>query len=332
MIEAQKLTRRFGNFTAVSEISFSVPAGSVLALLGQNGAGKTTTVRMLSALLTPTEGDAFVNGYNVRRNPMHVRACIGLMTDIPGVFEQMTVPLYLDFFGNLYGMPINARIQRVNELIEFFELGSHRNEKMVRFSKGMKQKVALARALIHKPTVLFLDEPTSGLDPLAARNVRELILDMKQSHRAIILCTHDLNEANRLADTVAIMRQGQIIAYDTPTGLSTQFSRETVVHIEFVQPCPLSLDDLLKIDGLNSPQFSSSARIGTRENENTSKNTMLSYSTAYPAKLNPLLIARLSEANALIVSVTCETATLEEVYTLAMHKGDQKQSSNPNRK
>ncbi len=316
MIEMQKLTRRFGDFTAVSQLSLSVPAGSVLALLGQNGAGKTTTVRMLSALLTPTEGDAFVGGYDVRKNPAAVRACVGLVTDVPGLFEQMMVPGYLDFFGAIYGMSAKARSRRINELVEFFDLAAHVKEKMVGFSKGMKQKVALARALIHEPTVLFLDEPTSGLDPLAARSVRELILELKQSRRAIILCTHDLDEAERVADTVAIMRQGQIVAYGTPAALRTQFSDETHVRIEFAQPCPLSLETLSTVEGLSTPQFSAV----TTADADISKNMLLTYHTARPAQVNPQLINRLIAANALIVSVTCETTTLEEVYTLAMDK------------
>ncbi len=324
MIEAQKLTRRFGDFTAVSQVSLSVPAGSVLALLGQNGAGKTTTVRMLSALLTPSEGDAFVGGYNVRKNPTAVRACIGLVTDTPGLFEQMALPAYLDFFANLYGMPAKVRTRRINELLEFFELTSHRREKMRGFSKGMKQKVALARALIHEPTVLFLDEPTSGLDPLAARSVRELILALKQTNRAIILCTHDLDEAERLADTIAIMRKGEIVAYNTSAGLRRQFSEETIVRIEFAQSCPLSLDALRAIDGLNTPQFSTVASMLASQHaaESSNENTILTYRTAHPARLNPLLITRLSSAGALIVSVTCETTSLEEVYTLAMNESN----------
>jgi ABC-2 type transport system ATP-binding protein len=326
MIEAQDLTRRFGDFTAVKQISLSVPAGSVIALLGQNGAGKTTTVRMLSALLAPSEGDAFVGGYDVRKNPTAVRSCVGLVTDTPGLFEQMTVPAYLDFFANIYGMPAKARTRRVNELLEFFELNTHRREKMVGFSKGMKQKVALARALIHEPRVLFLDEPTSGLDPVATRSVRELIHELKQSDRAIILCTHDLDEAERLADTVAIMRKGEIIALDTSAGLRSQFSEETVVRIAFAQACPLSLDALRTIDGLNTPQFSSATRM--LMNENTSENTLLTYRTTHLAQINPQLITRLSAAGALIISVTCETATLEDVYMRAMDESDKKQSSN----
>ena len=197
MIEAYGLTRRFGAFTAVTDLSLQVPNGSILALLGPNGAGKTTTVRMLAGLLAPTDGEARVAGYDIRRDPDAVRARVGLVTDAPGLFEQMKVPAYLDFFASIYGIPSDERKKRVQELLSFFELTDHCNEKMVGFSKGMKQKVALARALIHQPAVLFLDEPTSGLDPLIARNVRELIVNLKHSSRSIILCTHDLDEAGR---------------------------------------------------------------------------------------------------------------------------------------
>src|SRR6185437_15216450 len=150
MIETFDLGRRFGSFVAVDRVSFAVPSGSILALLGPNGAGKTTTVRMLSGLLAPTEGTALVSGYDVRRDPAAVRSAVGLVTDVPGLFEQMTLPDYLDFFGSVYGMPVGDRVRRANELIDFFELGTHRKEKIADFSKVMKQKVALARALIHE--------------------------------------------------------------------------------------------------------------------------------------------------------------------------------------
>src|SRR5579883_1280835 len=130
MIEAQSLTRCFGSVTAVADVSLSVPDGSILALLGPNGAGKTTTVRMLSGLLAPTSGTALVSGYDVRRDPAAVRSAIGLVTDVPGLFEQMTLPDYLGFFGSVYGMPVRDRVRRTNELIDFFELGAHRQEKM----------------------------------------------------------------------------------------------------------------------------------------------------------------------------------------------------------
>ncbi len=222
MIEATGLTRRFGAFTAVSGLSLRVETGHILALLGPNGAGKTTTIRMLAALLAPSEGEARVAGFDVRRQGTQVRASIGLVTDAPGLYEQMPVYDYLDMFGTIYGMSPAERRRRIAELLAFFDLEPHHGQRMVGFSKGMKQKVALARALMHEPPVLFLDEPTAGLDPMAARSVRELILGLKRSFRAIVLCTHDLDEAERLADAVAILRAGQIVALDTPAALRAQ--------------------------------------------------------------------------------------------------------------
>lgn len=317
MIEAQSLTRRFGTATAVSDVSLSVPDGSLLALLGPNGAGKTTTVRMLSGLLAPTEGTALVGGYDVRRDPAAVRSTVGLVTDVPGLFEQMTLPDYLDFFGSVYGMPVSDRVRRTNELIDFFALGAHRKKKMAGFSKGMKQKVALARALIHEPAVLYLDEPTSGLDPRSARHVRELILTLKHARRSMILCTHDLDEAERLADKVALMRQGQIIVCDTPDALRTRASGNTLVHIEVAAPFPFPLDELQGIDGLIEPQP------GTLplSVHNGSRPPFLEYRTAHPRNVNPRVLTLLSQAGAQIVSVTSEHSTLEDAYTSAMTGG-----------
>lgn len=313
MIEAQSLTRRFGTFTAVSQISLSVPDGSILALLGPNGAGKTTTVRMLAGLLAPTEGNATVNGYDIRRQPDAVRASVGLVTDVPGLFEQMTVPAYLDFFGNIYGMPATDRSRRIAELLEFFELTSHRKEKMAGFSKGMKQKVALARALIHEPAVLFLDEPTSGLDPLAARAVRELILNLKHARRSIVLCTHDLDEAERLSDTVAIIRQGHLVACDSPSALRARASGEVEVRIELAGSCPLPAQAFHLIDGIID------LHIANINNIDASPEQTLTYRTIWPKLTNPRVLTSLVRAEAQVVSVTCSSSTLEDVYASAMN-------------
>jgi len=316
MIEAQSLTRHFGNFTAVSQVSLHVPDGAVLALLGPNGAGKTTTVRMLSGLLAPSEGEATVAGYDIRREAPAIRACVGLVTDVPGLFEQMKLTAYLDFFGNIYGLSAAKRAQRIEELLAFFDLMAERDKKMAGFSKGMKQKVALARALIHEPTILFLDEPTSGLDPLSAKAVRELILSLKHSSRSIILCTHDLDEAERLADEVAIMRQGRIVASDTPANLRAQATGETHVRVEFAESCPLSLEMLGTIDGINTPHFVTTHNTSSADPQ-TMQGQVLEYHTAQPRTLNPQVLARLFTAGAKIVSVTCETPTLEDVYVKA---------------
>lgn len=326
MIEAQSLTRRFGTVTAVSDVSLSVPDGSLLALLGPNGAGKTTTVRMLSGLLAPTEGTALVNNYDVRRDPLAVRSVVGLVTDVPGLFEQMTLPDYLDFFGNMYGMPASARVRRANELIDFFELGAQRKEKMAGFSKGMKQKVALARALIHEPAVLYLDEPTSGLDPLAARSVRELIRSLKHARRSIILCTHDLDEAERLADTVALIRQGRIIACDTPAALRARASDNTLVRIEFAESFSFTLDELQGIEGLIEPELDvlPSSHTGRRP-------PFLEYRAAQPSDVNPRVLALLTQAGAQVVSVTSEHSTLEDVYTSLMNGDEGRPAPNEKR-
>jgi len=334
MIETYGLTRRFGTLTAVSQVSLRVPDGTILALLGPNGAGKTTTIRMLAGLLAPSEGDATVAGYDIEREPDAVRACVGLVTDTPGLFEQIKVPAYLDFFGSIYGISAAERTRRIDELLEFFDLEEHRNEKMAGFSKGMKQKVALARALIHEPAVLFLDEPTSGLDPLAARAVRELIVGLKQASRSIILCTHDLDEAERLADEVAIIRQGRIVAHDTPAALRRQVTGETQVMIEFADDCPLPVEALATIDGVNSPHFREKKATGSLSSVTQPGALILEYHTPRPKLVNPQVLSRLSAAGAQVVSVTSETSSLEDVYASAMGDGgaaiaDQEQTKVP---
>lgn len=337
MINAQGLTRRFGTFTAVSQVTLQVPDGSILALLGPNGAGKTTTVRMLSGLLALSEGEAIVAGYDVRREPDAVRACVGLVTDAPGLFEQMKVPAYLDFFGSIYGMSPAERSRRIDELLEFFELSAHRNEKMAGFSKGMKQKVALARALIHEPQVLFLDEPTSGLDPLAARSVRDLIIRLKHSSRSIILCTHDLDEAERLADQVAILRQGRIVTCDTPAALRRQATGETRVQVELVVESSSALASLQMISGIHTPRFIQSdthvepaqaSMNGNSQAMAQDSPVILEYYSAQPRTVNPQVVSQLVGVGAQIISVTCETRTLEDVYASAMDSGNAEQKEN----
>lgn len=314
MIEADALERRFGDVVAVDRVSFRVPDGTILALLGPNGAGKTTIVRMLTGVLGITSGRATVAGYDVARDPSAVRARVGLVTDVPGLHEQMTAPAYLDFFGSLYGLERPERARRIDELLAFFDLQGHRRERMVGFSKGMKQKVALARALLHEPAALFLDEPTSGLDPLGARSVRELIVEMKQAHRSIVLCTHDLDEAERLADQVAIIRRGRVVACDRPARLRELGSAETTVRVTLAEICPGALAALADCNGAIAPEVPARA-------EADGAGIALIYRTPRPAEVNPRAIARLVAAGARIVSVTCTTPSLEDVYAAAVGEG-----------
>lgn len=326
MIEAHHLTRCFGTFTAISHVSLHVPDGTILALLGPNGSGKTTTVRILSGLLAPTEGEATVAGYDIHRQPDAVRAHVGLVTDVPGLYEQMKVTPYLDHFGSIYGIPPAERNRRIDTLLELFELDTRRHEKMAGFSKGMKQKVAIARALIHEPPVLFLDEPTAGLDPIAARTVRELIVRLKRSNRSIILCTHDLDEAERLADLVAIMRQGRVVACDTPVALRSRATGETSVRVEFASACPVSLETLQAIPGINTPHFI--AAVQSNSSDGHQQYPALAYSTAQPEVVNPQVLTRLITAGAQVVSVECATLSLEDVYASAMGISDKQQTGN----
>ena len=304
MIEANALSRRFGKFVAVDNLNLSVPDGTILALLGPNGAGKTTTVRMLAGLLAPSSGSATVAGCDVGNDPAGVRARIGLVTDVPGLYGQMTLPSYLEFFGQIYGLSGAGLRKRIDELIDFFELSEHKRERMVGFSKGMKQKVALARALLHEPGVLFLDEPTSGLDPLAARAVRDLIVSLKHARRTIVLCTHDLGEAERLADEIVIIQSGRLVAHGSPSSLRLGATPDTLVRIELVQPSPEALDVVARHPGVVAP-----------EHMVEGEHLVISFHTGCPEEVNPEIIRELVATRARIVAVTCETRSLEDVYS-----------------
>ncbi len=299
MISARGLGRRFGSVWAVEDVSLDIGEGALLALLGPNGAGKTTTVRMLSGLLAPSAGAATVAGYDVKTRPAAVRARIGLVTDVPGLYEQMTPRAYLRFFGHLYSLQEPALASRVDELLELFALDTRADDRIVTFSRGMQQKLALARALLHDPAVLFLDEPTAGLDPLAARAVRELIQGLKNARRGIVLCTHDLDEAERLADQIAVMQAGQILALGTSADLRQLVSTQTQVHITL------------------APPFPTFAPTG-----------VIDFQTETPLETNPDRIARFVNEGARIVSVTCGGSSLEDVYAAAVD-GQLRATKNP---
>jgi ABC-2 type transport system ATP-binding protein len=260
---------------------------------------------MLAGLLAPSAGDATVAGCDVRTDPAGVRARVGLVTDTPGLYDQMTPNAYLDFFGRIYGLDSRARRKRIDELLWLFELQDVTRKRMAGFSRGMQQKVALARALLHEPRVVFLDEPTAGLDPLAARMVRELIVGLKHTSRSIVLCTHDLDEAERLADTVTILRRGRIVASDSPAQLRASASLETLVQVTLAASCAEATAIASRVEGV------SDVKIGT-------PGTLLSYRTMQPEKTNPEVIAALVMVGAGIVSVTRTAATLEDVYAMAL--------------
>jgi ABC-2 type transport system ATP-binding protein len=192
MIQTEDLSKQFGDFWAVDGVNLTVQPGQVLALLGQNGAGKTTTVRLLTAVLAPSRGRATIAGYDILTQPDKVRSAVGVLTEQHGLYLRMTGAEYLDFFGQVYRLDGATRKARAAELLEYFGLASAAGQKTGEYSKGMRQKLALARTLIHEPPALLLDEPTSAMDPESARLVRDSIASLRSANRAILICTHNL--------------------------------------------------------------------------------------------------------------------------------------------
>ena len=195
MIETWNLTKHFGTFGAVNGLNFRVESGQILALLGPNGAGKTTTIRMLSAILAPTYGKAIVCGHDVVEEARVVRSIMGLLTEVPGLYTRMNGLDYLEFFGQLQQVPKKVMMPRIEDLLKRFGLWEARHRLIGTYSKGMRQKLALLRAIVHDPKVLYLDEPTSALDPYSAKLVRDYIFELKRDDRTILICTHNLGEA-----------------------------------------------------------------------------------------------------------------------------------------
>ncbi|TFG50142.1 MAG: ABC transporter ATP-binding protein [Anaerolineales bacterium] len=234
IIVTENLTRAFGDITAVNQLTLSIQRGEVFGLLGPNGAGKTTTVRMLAALLIPSSGEAWVAGFQVGKEDQQIRRKIGLLPEAPGLYDALSAEQNLLFYGAMYGMEDVA--SQIKRYLELLGLWNRRYEPVGTFSKGMRQKLAIARALLHEPEVLFLDEPTSGLDPQASRLVREFIADLKGEGRTIILCTHNLEEADRLCDRVAVI-SGYLLALDSPAELGKKlFGRKVVFHLQEMKP------------------------------------------------------------------------------------------------
>ncbi len=297
MIEATRLTKEFGDFTAVRDISLFVAEGEVLALLGPNGAGKTTTVRMLGAILKPTRGQARIAGYDTVTQAKAVRRVIGVLTEFPGLYLRMKGLDYLSFFGELQGLPAHITRQRSEELLQRFELWEARNKQVGTYSKGMKQKLTLVRAMLHDPQVLFLDEPTSAMDPHSAKLVRDSIAGLRRDKRTIVLCTHNLAEAEQLADRIAIIRRGQIIAQGTPAELKQRLLGDPLMEIRLAAP----LNGLVK-------ELQPDLNIVAHGED------WLRYSVSNPQEVNPQLLTQLARQNIPVITLSEVSRSLEEVY------------------
>ncbi len=229
MIRTDNLTKKFGTQTAVDRLTIDIAEGEVFGFLGPNGAGKTTTVRMLTSLIAPTGGQATVFGFQVGRDDQNIRRNVGILTETPGMYERLTAEYNLTVYANLYEVQdVAGQVERYLRMLGLWE---RRKDIVGTFSKGMRQKLAIARALLHEPRVLFLDEPTSGLDPEAGKLVRDFIAELKGQGRTIFICTHNLDEADRLCDRVAVFKT-QLRVVDTPRGLRKQlYGRQVVFHL-----------------------------------------------------------------------------------------------------
>ncbi len=233
VIETNNLTRRFGDKTAVDHLTVNVYAGEVFGLLGHNGAGKTTTVRLLNGVLNASDGSARVLGFDPVKQGSDLRKKTGVLTETPSLYEGLSARDNLRIFADLYGIPRAEVNGRVAQMLEHFKLAERATEKVGGYSKGMKQRLALARAFLHQPDILFLDEPTAGLDPVAAKDVNDLIVQVSRNEgKTVLLATHNLHDAQRLCDRVAVLEQGRIVALGTPRELAHQTHTSIKVEIE----------------------------------------------------------------------------------------------------
>jgi len=229
MIHTENLTKKFGTVTAVENLSLDVREGEVFGFLGPNGAGKTTTVRMLTSLIGPTSGKAVISGFETGKDDTEIRRSVGVLTETPGLYDNLPAEFNLRLYAELYEVKDVAG--QVEKYLRMLGLWERRNDAAGTFSKGMKQKLAIARALLHEPRILFLDEPTSGLDPEASKLVRDFIAELRKEGRTIFMCTHNLDEADRLCDRIGVFKS-HLLVVDTPANLrQSLFGRKVIFHL-----------------------------------------------------------------------------------------------------
>ncbi len=296
-LRATGLGRRFGDRWAVRDITLDVQRGEVLGLLGPNGAGKTTTVRMLTALVAPSEGAATVEGLDVVRDADAVRARVGILTETPGLYDKLSAAANLDFFGRLHGLVAAVRAERIERHLRLFGLWERRHDSAGTFSKGMKQKLAIARALLHEPAVVFLDEPTAALDPEAAYIVRDAIEQLRRAGRTIVLATHNLDEADRLCDRIAFVRGG-LLRVDTPARL--RGARQLSVRLG-AEAGSAVMQAIHQIGGIAEDALATEGR-------------SIRILADDPERLAPAVVRAIVGAGGEIVEVTPERRSLEAVY------------------
>ncbi len=307
IIETFGLSRHFGKTTAVEDVTLAIESGEVLGFLGPNGAGKTTTIRMLAGMIAPTKGHAIVAGHRTDRDVEQLHEVIGMLTQMPGLYDRLSARRNLGYFASFYPS-VEAKSQ-VEKYLKLMGLWERRDGKVGTFSKGMKQRLALARALVHEPKVLFLDEPTSGLDPEAAGEVRQLIRNLREEGRTIFLSTHNLNEAEILCNRIAVIHT-KLVALDTPEQLRRRFfRRQIVVQLESVDA---SVTEVVK----KLPFIQEMREEGSQ----------LVLGLIDPERNRPELVNAIVVAGGRVIGVSEKQYPLEEVYLRLMREGSQDES------
>ena len=298
MIETENLTRKFGDLIAVENVTLKVNQGEIFGFLGPNGAGKTTTVRMLCCLISKTSGYAKVGGYEIGQpeNALNIRKIIGLVPDNVGLYESLTAYENLDYYGTLYRLTDSQRKESNEYFLKLLGLWEKRNVLTGAFSKGMKQKLAIARALIHNPEIIFMDEPTANLDPESAKTVREFILELKKEKKTIFLNTHNLYEAQRVCDRIGILNT-RLMAVGTPQELERSVQgRKTVIQLR--QVGKTILDSLKRIEVKNM----------------VTEGNKLTVDVVNPEEENPDIVNAIVSAGGRIETVTVTSSSLEDAY------------------
>ncbi len=295
MIEINGLTKKFGDHVAVDRLTLNIDKGEVFGFLGPNGAGKTTTLRMLTSLIQPTSGDAKILGYELGQNDQDIRRNVGILTETPGLYDSLSAWRNLMIYAQLY--EVTDPTGQVEKYLKWLGLWSRREDSAGTFSKGMRQKIAIARALIHEPKILFFDEPTAGLDPESAKLIRDFIEDLKEAGRTIIICTHNLDEADRLCNRIAVLNT-QLRVVDSPDGLRKQlYGRKVVFH--FAHPASDFVDTVMKSEHVEKVEAIDNKIIASIEE---------------PEVYNPEIINMLVSSGAQLQFVGEIRPSLEDIY------------------
>ena len=313
-VESRQLRKVFlgskkrASTVAVDSLDLKVPKGEVFGLLGPNGAGKTTTVRMLNCLIRPTKGEAWIGGKSILSQAREVRAICGVLTETPGLYARLNAVEYLSFFGRLYGIDSDRLKNRVSEVLDMLgiESGSGKDKRLGTFSRGMQQKMNIARAVLHEPAALFLDEPTASLDPESAKVVRDYILMLKgQKKSTVILCTHNLDEADRLCDRIGVIHRGKLLRVGKPEELKKHLSEHYTYRIRLAGSVKNYVAIVQGVSGVNTVELDEDRQ-------------EIVFRTSDPETVNPLIIQALVRENAKLLTISEDSLSLEEVYLALM--------------